>query len=105
LHTHHHPGEAVLDREKGVFIGVLGRIEALEKRPAGMVYKGVWAPEIGYPANSVVTHSGTAWIAMEPSHPSEKPGAGGPWKMIAKGDEAALRRMLRDELRKGWTAA
>jgi hypothetical protein len=42
---------------------------------------------------------------MEPTHPGERPGAGSSWKAILKSDEAVLRKMLRDELRKGTTAA
>jgi hypothetical protein len=76
------------------------RIEALEQRPTGLQWKGTWSPGIAYPGSAVVIENGTAWVALEPTCPGEKPGAGGQWRLMLKSDEVVLRKLIRDEMRK-----
>ena len=82
---------------KGLLDGLLQRIVELEQRPRGMTYHGIWGQMREYPGGAVTTRNGVAWIAMQPAHAVEQPGAGGPWKAILKSDEALLRQLLRDE--------
>ena len=76
------------------------RLQALEQRPTGLQWEGTWAPEKAYPGSGVVIYDGGAWIALQPTCPGEKPGAGGPWRLFVRSNESELRKLIREELRK-----
>ena len=75
------------------------RLTALERRPVGLNYGGVWSPERDYPANSLVTDKGALHLATEMTIKGERPGSGGPWRTISKSDEVMIKKAVRDELR------
>jgi hypothetical protein len=62
------------------------RVAALESRPRGIVYQGVWAELKSYDAGDVVTHAGSAWIALQATR--AKPGDAGQasrsWQLMVK---------------------
>jgi hypothetical protein len=58
------------------------RLARLEATPR-LKYCGVWKPEAVYSAESLITHSGSLWLARAAT--SERPGAGATqWQLIAK---------------------
>lgn len=58
------------------------RIEALEARPAGLKYCGVWQPK-EYRAGDVTTHDGSMWVAEVKT--TYKPGGSGSgWTLCVK---------------------
>jgi hypothetical protein len=77
---------------RGVFAEVETRIaEAIEKR-APLTYCGVWDEQReSYPAGSMVTCAGSAWIAVAPAAKGDRPARAAPWKLAAKGFEPPAR--------------
>lgn len=57
------------------------RIEQLEG--CGVRYMGVWQRAQSYTRGAVVTHAGSAWIAVADKADSE-PGAGAEWQLMVK---------------------
>jgi hypothetical protein len=57
------------------------RVRALEARPAGMKYVGVWRG-IGYEPGSVCTHDGSMWFCNATT--MAKPGTGADWTLCVK---------------------
>lgn len=61
------------------------RIAALEARPVGMRYRGIFDGGIGdYAAADVCTHKGQLWYCLSATR--ERPGESSAWKLMAKGD-------------------
>jgi hypothetical protein len=58
------------------------RIRALEQRPAGMKYVGVWRTGLGYEPGSVATYNGSMWHANVVT--TAKPGTNGDWTLAVK---------------------
>jgi hypothetical protein len=63
------------------------RIEALEKRPAGMKWTGTWsehhARSVGYERDEAVTVGGSLWVCRG-SGVTEKPGTSAMWQLAVK---------------------
>ena len=62
---------------------IVKRIAALEARPAGLKYVGIWDGSDSYAADEAVTHNGSLWIAREPSR-GVRPGDGRAWQLAVK---------------------
>jgi hypothetical protein len=56
------------------FDALMARLVALEARPVGVKYCGVWTPEQAYRVHDAVSHHGSLWIAKTNQAGSE-PGA------------------------------
>jgi hypothetical protein len=60
------------------------RVEALEARPVGVKYCGVWSSTATYAKDEAVTWAGSLWVALGKST-SMKPGdSPGSWQLAAK---------------------
>jgi hypothetical protein len=59
------------------------RIAALEARPLGVRYAGVWDAETDYAPDMAVSSSGSIWIARSPSR-GLRPGEGPEWQLAVK---------------------
>jgi hypothetical protein len=60
---------------------------------------GVWRSDRSYHKGDLATHGGSAWVATIGST-GMKPGDGSAWRLAAKSDLSALRRAVRDEVRR-----
>jgi hypothetical protein len=49
------------------------RIKALEDRPAGLQYQGVWKRGASYAKHNGVSHQGSVWVARK-NYPTAEPG-------------------------------
>ncbi len=60
------------------------RVVELEARPPELKYGGVWQRNSGHlwPANTVVTHDGSAWVARGDT--GEEPGKSASWQLMVK---------------------
>jgi len=57
--------------------------EQLEQRGL-LSYKGVWDQGQVYKTGSLITHSGSAWIAVAPCAAGEQPGKAAGWRLAIK---------------------
>jgi hypothetical protein len=62
-------------------------------------YCGIWDETTDYSRNSIITHNGSAWIALRDSK-GDRPGSTGSWRLMVKSDQSALKRIVRSELHK-----
>jgi hypothetical protein len=67
---------------RAVANAIVPRIEALERRPRGLRYCGVWRSDQRYVADDVTTHDGSMWHCRAPTR--EKPGHGDSWTLCVK---------------------
>lgn len=71
-------------RDAGI-LEVDKRLKALEQRPRGLQYVGVYRSGNLYERGDAVTHAGALWIAHEDT--TARPGDGKtPWQLAVKGD-------------------
>ncbi len=70
---------------RGRFESLESRIEALEARPVP-TYRGTHQQGKGYPANSLITRSGSLWISMMST--TSTPGTDPSWKLVVKQGKA-----------------
>jgi hypothetical protein len=64
---------------------ILGEIEA-----RGFVtYGGVWDETVEYPRGALVTHGGSAWVALTPAEKGLKPGKAPAWRLAVKGESGS----------------
>jgi hypothetical protein len=66
---------------------ILTRIEKLEAQ--ALKYQGVYDETRSYPAGSLTTLGGSAWIAVADCGVGERPGKAATWKLAIKAGEAA----------------
>jgi hypothetical protein len=67
---------------------VLERVAALESRPQGVKYGGIWKSGETYAEGQLTTHAGGLWLATSPT--TFAPGAeDSGWKLIVKSGQAA----------------
>jgi hypothetical protein len=60
------------------------RIKALEDRPAGVEYKGVYRKGCSYSRNQATSHQGSLWIAVK-DYPEKEPGEpSSGWRLAVK---------------------
>lgn len=65
---------------------LLKRIDALEARESGMVWRGIWQRASSYAKGEAVTDKGSLWLALRDIAPDTRPGDGATgWVLIAKG--------------------
>jgi hypothetical protein len=57
----------------------------LERR-AFMRYGGVWDEAAEYPRGALVTHAGSAWVALTPAEKGLRPGKAPAWRLAIKGE-------------------
>jgi hypothetical protein len=69
----------VQDRER-----ILGEVE---KRGC-VTYGGVWDETTEYPRGALVTHGGSAWVALTPVEKGLKPGKAPAWRLAVKGESS-----------------
>ena len=90
---------ARLRRELSAHLGA--RIDAVEARPAGLRYCGVWSADQTYDADSLVTLGGSGWIATNAMGPGVRPGtAESAWRLAIKSDISQLGKLVRAEVQK-----
>jgi hypothetical protein len=58
------------------------RIAALEERPTGVKWAGVYEPGSNYSSGDLVTRRGGLWVALK--HTALVPGASGAWRLVVK---------------------
>lgn len=76
--------DAVLGRVRREFSIILPRLKALEDRPAGVQYCGVWQATATYEKNEAVTWDGSMWVSKT-KNTAMKPGASpGAWQLAVK---------------------
>ena len=74
-------------RVGGRITALEARIVALEARPDGVKYAGVWRTGQPYAEGQLTTHKGGLWLAESPT--TFAPGAAGSgWKLIVKSGDA-----------------
>jgi hypothetical protein len=57
----------------------------LERR-GFMSYHGVWDEAAEYPRGALVTHGGSAWVALTPAEKGLRPGKAPAWRLAVKGE-------------------
>ena len=74
--------DAVVAAVKQLVDPLLARVKALEERPA-LAYKGVFEADVLYRECSLVTRSGSLWLALHDTRavPGSEPSA---WRLVAK---------------------
>jgi integrin beta 3 len=60
------------------------RVVALEQRPIGVIYRGLWDESVSYAPHEGVTHRGSVFVAIEPSRGVKPEGADGVWRLAVK---------------------
>jgi hypothetical protein len=60
------------------------RLLILERRPAGLLYRGVWSAEAAYDANDGVSHGGSLWVALTSSRGLTPGQTSGAWQLAVK---------------------
>lgn len=60
------------------------RLDHIEKNGGAMVYRGVFQRAMSYEKGNMVTHQGSAWIALRDT--DAKPGDGDAWQLAVKGN-------------------
>jgi len=65
------------------------RLEAMERRLQelecrGLKYAGIWQRASDYERGSVITHAGSAFVAIRKTQSTDKPGESDAWQMMVK---------------------
>ncbi|ORE92691.1 hypothetical protein ATO13_17259 [Stappia sp. 22II-S9-Z10] len=59
-----------------------GRLQAVETR--GLKYAGIYQRAVDYERGTVVTHSGSAWVAVRDVATGDIPGTADGWQLMVK---------------------
>jgi hypothetical protein len=71
-------------RQAATIAALEQRVAVLERRPVGLLYRGVWSPDVAYERDEAVTAGGALWVARTPSR-GLKPGeAVAAWQLAVK---------------------
>lgn len=77
--------EQVIDPLVERIAALEARIGELERRPAGVQYRGVWAENEHYVEGCLVTLGGSLWVAR--TNTDARPGTGSGWQLCVKSGE------------------
>lgn len=71
-------------RQAATIAALEQRVAALEARPLGVRYAGVWDADHAYVPDEAVTFRGSLFIALAPSSNVKPEGAEGVWRLAVK---------------------
>jgi hypothetical protein len=67
---------------------ILAEVDKRFEERAPLSYAGVWSEGVAYRKGSMVTHAGSAWIALAGVEPGAKPGRAPEWRLAVKSAES-----------------
>jgi hypothetical protein len=73
-----------LERER-----LLAEVDKRLEERAPLSYAGVWSESAAYRKGAMVTHAGSAWIAVGGVEPGSKPGRAPEWRLAVKSAEGS----------------
>jgi hypothetical protein len=67
---------------------LLAEVEKRFEERALLSYAGVWSEGVAYRKGSMVSHAGSAWVAIGGVEPGAKPGRAPEWRLAVKSGES-----------------